>query len=512
MQKPVRNLNDWVKQFGNHSIRSFRLILIFLLLGCYTTSANKAQKPNIIWLMAEDISTDLECYGMPAVKTPNLNKLAEEGIKFTQAYCTNSICSPSRSAMMTGVFQSKINAQHHRSNRDVPLDNAYLPFTKLLRDNGYTCILGSELVMDSGRKIDVNFKHSPLGEWNGTDSFGLFDKHDEITKEDQPFFAQIQLKVTHRGDWWDKIRNNSKNPVNPDSVILPPYMADHPKIRLDWAKYLDQIEYMDNEIGEIIADLKRKGIFENTVIIFIGDNGRCNIRGKGYLFEPGLIIPFIMAWEKGLPSGIIRDDLLSTVDITATILDIAGIEIPEYMDGQSVLQANFNREYVYSSRDLWDEILEKSRSVTTERYKYIKHYRPEVPFDAYQKYLEFYRPAVHIMRRLKWHNELNAHELFFFQKHKPEEELYDLLNDPHELNNLANNSAFSAIKNKLNKKLLRAEAKAVSSKTIYNPLVPQSVEIYNWIKYENPEAFRKMLNGEEIGLKKYKEMWKIHLK
>ncbi len=488
------------------SLRKKVTFFSFLSLG-FMSLLSAQQSPNIIWLMAEDISTDIECYGMPAVKTPNLNKLAEEGVKFNRTYCTNSICSPSRSAMLTGVVQNKINAHHHRSNRLVPLDNHYVPFTKLLRDAGYTCILGNDFVMDNGRKIDANFKHSDHGEWNGKDSFGLFDKYNEIQPDDQPFFAQIQLKVTHRGDWWDEIRNQSDSPVDPDSVVLPPYIADHPIIRLDWAKYLDQIEYMDDEIGRIIADLKGKGVYDNTVIIFIGDNGRCNIRGKGYLFEPGLLVPFIMTWEKGLPSGVVRDDLVSTIDITATILDIAGIEIPEYMDGKSVLHDNFSREYVYSARDLWDEILEKSRSITTRKYKYIKHYRPEVPFDAYQKYLEFYRPAVHVMRKLKWENELNDDELYFFRDHKPVEELYDLSADPFELKNLAADPDYAEIKKDLEKQLIEAEEENHFSEKIYNPKVPASVEIYNWIKYNHEDAYREMINGKEIGFIKYKQMY-----
>jgi N-sulfoglucosamine sulfohydrolase len=481
-------------------------LLLAILIG-FNLFGYAQERPNIIWLMAEDISTDIECYGMSGVKTPNLNKLAEEGIKFTNAICTNSICSPSRSAMLTGVIQSKINAHHHRSNHDVPLNKPYQPFTKILRDNGYTCILGSNLVMDNGRKIDVNFKHSALGEWNGTDSFGLFDKYDEISKDDQPFFAQIQLKVTHRGDWWDEIRNKSEHPVHPDSVVLPPYMADHPVIRMDWAKYLDQIEYMDKEIGTVISDLKDKGLYDNTVIIFIGDNGRCNIRGKGYLFDSALHIPFILSWKKGLPQGKIKDELISTIDITTTILDIAGIKIPDYMDGKSVLKNNFERDFVYSARDLWDEIMEKSRSITTKEYKYIKHYRPELPFDAYQAYLEFYRPAVHIMRKLKWQGKLNEDEQYFFQNIKPEEELYDISEDPHELKNLAKNPAYKTIKNTLNRTLLKAESEAASLENVYNPVIPTSVEIYNWVKYEHPDAYQEMLNGKEIGFIKYNKLF-----
>ena len=275
-------------------MKHYRIPLLFIFWITIVAASFAQERPNIIWLMAEDIGPDLECYGMEAVKTPVLNSLAEDGMKFTHCYTTNPICSPSRSAMMTGVMQTKINAQHHPSNRDVPLTEPYKPFTYWLRDAGYTCILGSEFVLGKGRKTDVNFKHEAIGNWDGKTQFGLFDKLDTIKATDQPFFAQIQLLATHRGDWWNEIRAQSTHPVDPAKVKLPPYMADDPTIRLDWAKYLDQMEYIDHEVGVIIRDLKEKGLYENTVIIFIGDNGRCNIKGKGYLFDPGLHLPLIV--------------------------------------------------------------------------------------------------------------------------------------------------------------------------------------------------------------------------
>lgn len=457
--------------------------------------------------MAEDISTDIECYGMQAVKTPHLNKLAETGLRFTNAFCTNPICSPSRSAMFTGVFQSKVNAQHHRSNHEIPLPEPYEPFTEVLRKNGYTCILGNSNVLNKGRKIDVNFKHTDLGEWDGKENFGLFDKYDEFSKEDQPFFAQIQFQVTHRGDWWDEIRLKSKKQVNPDDVVLPPYMADHAVIRLDWAKYMDQIEYMDSEVGAIVQDLKNKAIYDNTVIFFIGDNGRCNIRGKGYLFDPGLRIPLIMSWPKGIEPEQVRDDLVSSIDITATILDLAGASIPGYMEGKSFLRPDFSREYVYSARDLWDEVMEKSRCITTRQYRYIRHYLAEVPYDAHQAYLEFYRPTVHIMRKLKWEEKLDSPQMHFFSSHKPEEELYDLAADPHELNNLAGDPLFRDVLGMMRDQLKKVESEATGTRPDYIPVVPEAVEVYDWVKYMHRDAYLEMLDGKEIGFQKYEKLF-----
>lgn len=458
--------------------------------------------------MAEDISLDLECYGMEAVKTPNLNNLADNGVIFNHCFVTNSICSPSRSAMMVGTHQRKINAHNHRSNRNVPLHSSYKPFTYWLREAGYTCILGHHGVLSKGRKTDVNFKSKPIGEWDGKSKFGLFDKTDRFEKEDQPFFAQVQLKVTHRGDWWDDIRAKSKHPVNPDNVALPKFMADHPTIRLDWAKYLDQIEYMDSEVGMIVEELKAKGVYENTIIIFIGDNGRCNLRGKGYLHDPGLNIPLIVNYPKGLKGEKVRNDVVSATDITATVLDFAGIEVPAYMTGKPIFDKDFSREYVYGTRNLWDEIEEQSSAVTSDKWKYIRNDLPDKPWEAGQAYLEFYRPAVHVMRMLKKEGKLNKNESLFFQDRKPKEELYDLKNDPQELVNLAYSPKYAKKLKELQQLTLEQDKAMAPLDDTYMPVVPQSVKLLEWVKNEKPELYHKMQEGVEIGFQKLSKEYK----
>jgi len=478
------------------------LFTIILLVSCkeeVKKTQQEQKQPNIIWLMAEDISLDLACYGMKAVQTPNLDQMALDGIKFNNAYVTNPICSPSRSAMMVGVHQVKTNTHNHRSNRDVPLSEPYLPFTKLLRNAGYTTILGHHNVQGKGRKTDVNFKHQQVGEWNGKDKFGLFDKFDSINPADTPFFAQIQLNVTHRGDWWDGIREQSKHPVNPDDVELPPYYADHPTVRLDWAKYLDTMEYMDDEVGMLFKELEEKGLAENTVVIFIGDNGRCNLKGKGYLHDPGLRIPFLLKWPKGIKPNQVRDEVVSATDITATIIDLAGIQVPEYMTGMSVLSEDFNRKEVYAARDLWDEVEEKSRALTDGKWKYIRNDKPEIPWEAGQAYLEFYRPAVHVMRTLKKEGKLNDEQKQFFAASKPKEELYDVQNDPFELNNLIGNTEFATLLEEMRTKTMNYETAMQPVSDVYKPVHPIAVDLLEWVKIEKPELYQDMLAGVEIG-------------
>ena len=421
---------------------------VVLLVGfCLSRLMAESRKPNIIWIMAEDMGTDLECYGTAGVKTPNLNKMAREGALYERAYCPNPICSPNRSSMMVGVHQTVIDAQHHRSNRGVPLKSPYKPITSWLRDAGYNCLLGHDEVMRKGTKTDCNFKHKAVGDWDGEKRFGLFDKIGSFTAADQPFFNQIQLVVTHRGDWWNGVRKASKHPVSLDEIKLPSSFADTPEIRYDWACYLDQVEYMDNEVGMLMESLKEEKLDQNTVVIFIADNGRCNLRGKGYLHQPGIHIPMII-WAPGLvKAGTVVEELVSTTDISATVLSLAGAKIPDYITSKPLIgiEKPEYRQYVRSARDIWDEIDECSRSITTADFKYIRNHMPDVPWATDQAYLEINRPALHVMRRLKQEGRLSARELTFFADQKPVEELYDLGKDPEELNNLAENSEYAPV-------------------------------------------------------------------
>ncbi|MCG9793711.1 sulfatase family protein [Flavobacterium algicola] len=483
-------------------------VAIASLLSISAIAQKELKRPNIIWLMAEDMSLDLECYGMEAVKTPNLNKMAAEGVRYDNCFVTNPICSPSRSAMMVGTHQLKINAQNHRSNRDVPLDSRFKPFTALLREAGYTTVLGNHAVMGLGRKTDMNFKSTAIGPWDGKTQFGLFDKYDTFENDGKPFFAQIQLVASHRGDWWNEVREKSAHPVDPNKVKLPSYLADDPAIRLDWAKYLDQIEFLDNEVGMIFKELEDKGLADNTIVVFIGDNGRCNLRGKGYLADSGLRIPFIVHYPQNYKGAHVSKEIVSAVDITATILDWAGVKVPSYITGKSIAQKGFKNDYVYAARDLWDEIEEKSRAVTSDKWKYIRNDKPEVPYDAHQAYLEFYRPAVHIMRKLNEEGKLNEAQKPFFAKTKPVEELYDLEKDPEELHNLAFDKKYSKTLAELRKKTLWYDKEMTPVSDVYIPEEADAVKIFEWVKKEKPELYQQMLSGVEIGFKKMGNQYK----
>ncbi len=402
-------------------------------------------RPNIIWVMAEDIGCDLACYGLAGVKTPELDQMAREGMLLRRAYVTNPICSPSRSAMMTGMYQTSIGAHHHRSHRSdgYQLPEPVKPITDHLRQAGYYCAIGCGY----GKKTDLNFNVDGK----------LFDGKDwSKRKSGQPFFAHIQLNVTHRGKWWQKTREESKHPVNPDDIELPPIFPDYPPVRMDWAIYLDQVEKADDQMGEIIKRLETENIADNTMLIFIGDNGRCHLRGKGFLYEEGIRVPAIIRWPGRIKSGTVSSELVSMIDISAQILASAGIDVPDYMQGRPFLTEKAEpREYVFAARDRWDDVEEKSRCVVGKRYKYIRNDMPQVPWDSYYAYLEKpgIRPTYPLLRKLHRDGKLTPAQARFFEPAKPAEELYDLQKDPYELKSLVGREEFQLILEKMRQTL-----------------------------------------------------------
>ena len=392
------------------------------------------QSPNIVFIIAEDISTDLGCYGRTELKTPVLDSLAAQGVRFTNAFTTSPVCSPSRSALMTGMYQNSIGAHNHRSETG-PLKNGIKPITHYLRDAGYfTCNVVNE-EYGTG-KTDFNFTADSL--FDGTDW--------SQRKPGQPFFAQISIYTTHRDTHWYGIEKKVENPVNPEKVTLPSYYSDHPVARLDWARYLNSIQFLDNQIAIILDRLDNEKLDKNTVVIFIGDHGRCHIRGKQWLYDSGIQIPFIVKGLKGFNAGTKNNDLISAIDISATILDIAGAAIPDYLEGKSIVSDNYKpRTEIYAARDRCDAVVDKIRCVRTDSFKYIKNYMPEKPYTQFGHYKEFYYPMIHLTRVLKNRKQLNELQSRILAETKPEEELYNIQTDPEETVNLAQNPEYTEL-------------------------------------------------------------------
>jgi arylsulfatase A-like enzyme len=403
-------------------------------------------RPNVLWVCAEDMSPHMGCYGETTIETPNIDRLAREGARFTRAFITAPVCSPSRSAMVTGMYQTTIGAHNHRSSRDdikIRLPEPIKLVPQYFRDVGYYTANGG---MQAGSfpdkvpwgKTDYNFV------W---DRDAVYDAPDWSGREPgQPFFAQLQL---HGG----KNRGAKvPSPVDPANVKLPPYYPDHPVLREDWAQYLNSVIQTDIELGQIMSRLEEEGVADNTIIFFWTDHGISHIRDKQFLYEGGIHIPLIVRGPS-IQAGTVREDLVEHIDIPATSLESAGVPVPEHLQGRALFASDYQpREYVFAARDRCDETVDRIRCVRTRRYKCIRNFFPERPHAQYNQYKD-HKQIMITMRELFAEGKLDAAQARPFLPSRPPEELYDLQEDPYELVNLADSPAHQGTLRRLRSKL-----------------------------------------------------------
>ncbi len=408
----------------------------FLLFASGSLFAQNNARPNIIWIIAEDMSQDLGCYGNNLVKTPNIDKLAESGVRFTNAYTTAGVCSPSRTALATGMYQTSIGACHMRYSDDLmpQLPDSIKIISQILKENGYQTL--------GQGKDDYMFKFEGK-------SFDL-KKWDELDAT-KPFFAKIGTPFSHRIFYPDK-----SNPVNPDSVVLPPYYPNVDVLRKDWALYLENIQLFDQFVGKLLEELKEKKLLENTIIFVFSDHGRPMLRGKYWLYDSGTKIPLVVYANElidlqGYKSGVANSKLVSAIDISATTLSLAGIKKPEYMQGQIFLGKNLEkqRKYIFASADRIGGVFLKSRAVTDGKHKLIINYNNGLSIlENSTEYRKARLPAYSVINILNTHNKLIEKEKTLVSP-LPFFELYDLEKDPFEINNLSKNEQYSNIMKEL---------------------------------------------------------------
>ncbi|WP_440875647.1 sulfatase family protein [Thalassotalea sp. PLHSN55] len=420
-------------------------------------------KPNIIWLVLEDISLDLAVYGEQKVKTPNLDRLANQGIRYNKAFATAAVCSTSRSAFFTGMHATSIGAHHHRSHIS---DNYQLPahvklMSDYMRNAGYV-----NLLMGPKQKTDFNFDHQGP----------VFDAQDGEIKysggaythapidinlltrpawqkyrsefSGKPFFAQINYSETHRTFISDK-----QNPVDPATVNLPSYYADHDITRRDWALYLETVQTVDQKVGKLMADLAHAGALENTIIFIFGDHGRAMLRDKQWLYDGGIEVPLIV-WGQGIAKGKVSDQLISLIDIMPTSMNLAGIAVPDYIEGKVFLGKNSeSRDYIYAHKDRCDETDDRVRAVRDQQFKYIRNFWPEKPYTDFNTYKKLQYPVFTLMHKLHQQGKLTPEQASFYANTRPAEELYDTVNDPDEVHNLATNAQYKNVLTKMRQQL-----------------------------------------------------------
>ncbi|MCA9214840.1 MAG: sulfatase-like hydrolase/transferase [Planctomycetales bacterium] len=409
----------------------------------FAVAASGADRPNIVWVSCEDISPHLGCYGDPHATTPNIDQLASEGVMYSHAFVPAGVCAPCRSTIITGMYQTTIGTQHMRCKAKLP--DSIQPFTIALRNAGYYCTNNS--------KKDYQF-NEPKQTWD--ESSGKAHWRNRKTN-DQPFFSVFNFTECHESgiandEKYDRVtRGIAKHDPN-SLTTLPTYYPDTPTVRADWGRYYDVVTAMDQRVGQIITQLKEDGLCDDTIVIYWSDHGVGLPRAKRWLYDSGMRVPLVVRvpekWQQHAPGerGSTTDRLVSLIDLGPTMLNLAGLTIPQDVQGQPFLGPNLPhpREYVFGARDRMDERYDIIRAVRDHRYKYIRNYEPLKTYYQYMNTAEKGRLMQEI-RRVAADDELPDAAKLFMASTKPVEELYDTQVDPHEINNLAADPSFQSV-------------------------------------------------------------------
>ena len=415
--------------------RNHRLIRLVFLVGILVVphllhAQQTKKRPNILWIVSEDNAPFLSCYGYPDANTPNLDRLATQGILYQNAFASAPVCAPARSSIITGMYPPCIGTQNMRSKN--PVDPKQFPFfVKYLKDAGYYC--------SNNSKTDYNLSPYQRSAWNMMRR-GQYNRR----KRGQPFFAIYNVGISHESSLHKPLNEN----LFKAKVTIPPYHPDTPEIRANWAMYHRIITRMDKRVGELLNRLKRDGLQDDTIVFYYADHGGILPRSKRFLFDTGVHVPMIVRFGKNFAHlakqkpNTKTDRLVSFVDLAPTVLSLAGIQVPSHMQGQAFLgrQATPPRSYVYFFRDRMDERYDMMRAVRDKRFKYIRNYNPHRIYGQHLNYL-WRMPATRSWEAAYKAGKCKGPQRFFWEP-KPAEELYDTKNDPWEVNNLANNPKY----------------------------------------------------------------------
>lgn len=406
-------------------------------------------RPNVLWLVQEDVSPRYGCYGDDVAETPNADRLANEGRRYTNAYCPAPVCAPSRAAMMTGLHPPSIESHHMRTEtHDVEgLPESYdavpphyvTAFSERLREAGYYCTLDSKTDYQFGEPFTMWDHHGDGAGW-----------WDDRREDNQPFFTMLTNGVTHESGMWDPERHDSwDGPIaspetDPDAVEVPPYLSDTEPTRIAIARHYDNLARSDAWVGEVLDRLAADGHAKDTVVVLTSDHGEGLPRCKRWPYDSGTNVPLIVRWP-GETSGEESHNLVSHVDLAPTMLSLASIDVPQYVHGDPFLGPEAtSRKYVFATRDRYDEEYDMVRSVRDDRFRYVRHYYPERPYVLYIPYRNRH-PAMRELLRLDAENDLDPVQGRWLADTRPAEELYDLHADPHETENLADEPRYESV-------------------------------------------------------------------
>ena len=436
---------------------------IYLFVCAFFISCTNNKKPNIIWITIEDQSQYLLPFnGNTDVSLPNLEKIADESVVFNNMYATYPVCAPARSSIITGMYPNSIGthnmrAMHfdnyynngfkvgkraeHEKILEVPYYSSKLAesiktFPQILKENGYFTY--------NDNKGDYNYLVNLDSTWSE------YNTKNKISKSQSPIFAIYNYNVTHESEMWKRDKEELK--VNPNNLkIIPPIFPDDSIVRHSLAVNYSNLIEMDKQVGKLINHLKQEDIYDDSYIFFYSDHGGPFPRHKRAIYETGTKVPFFVKLPKGKKDKVDTNQFLSFVDFAPTVLSIAGINIPSFQQGKPFLgkyKDESVREYLFTSSDRFDEHPDRIRAVRGEKYKYIRNYFPE---NSHALNVAYRRQMV-LMRHLNslhLNGELSKKHNLWFRVPKLKEELYDLENDPFELNNLSDNVDYKEELNKL---------------------------------------------------------------
>lgn len=424
--------------------------LIILLLGIHTGFSQEIIEPklesdryNILWIVNEDMGSFIPAFGDSTVETPNLSRLAAEGVRYTNVYSPSGVCAPSRAAISLGMYPSHVGAHHMRTGGNPkfypkthkPYEAVPPPEVKMhgqyMRELGYYATNNS--------KEDYQYKKSIVC-WDESSR----EAHWRKGPKDKPFFSIFNFTVTHESQIW--VRANDSLWIDENHPVpVPPYLPDNEVGRTDVRRMYSNIKMMDKQVGDILAQLEEDGLLEKTIIFWYPDHGGPLPRMKRLCYDSGLKVPMIIRFPGAQHAGKVDDRLISFIDFLPTLLSLTGTEPPEYLDGQAFLgkyRAEKDRDYIHAAGDRFDAKYDMIRAVRDHRFKYLRNYQPEKPYYLPVAYRE-QMPIMQELLRLRDAGELTRNQALWFRDTKSPEELFDLENDPHELYNLAGNPAYA---------------------------------------------------------------------
>jgi arylsulfatase A-like enzyme len=430
------------------ALRIVVLCVAFVFIRCKEAPLPEIVSPNILWIYLEDTSPLLGSYGTTLIETPNIDKLASQGTLYTNTIMPVPVCSPVRSSIITGVMATTTGTHNHHSSR-TPESAIHLP--EHIKTIPEVFIKAGYFTFNNG-KDDYNFAYNRSNLYSQeTLEHPLYGKkgvdisYSKMAKN-QPFFGQIQMsggKEIFKANF----KENVLTPMDRSQIELPPYLPNHPAIVEEYANHLDAIQVTDKKVGDIMEALEVNNLLENTIVFFFSDHGMRLTRHKQFLYDGGLKVPLIIAdfrKDKAIEVGAVNEDLVSGLDLGTSSLALAEIPIPDYMEGKNMFDTvSPSREYVISTRDRCDFTIDRIRSVRSKEFKYIRNFMTDRPY-LQPTYMDVQGVEfVTVMKQLHDDGKLNEAQDKFLSDIRPSEELYDIVNDPFEINNLAEDPEYS---------------------------------------------------------------------